>query len=86
MTAVSVLLLEASLAAILFQFAIKDNYPKRVTVLAILSVIGFSVVTTFIFPKIGQATKWIAERITMLSAIYIFLDILGLFVVIIRNV
>ena len=82
----SILLLEGALAASLFQYAIKDNYPKRVTILAIFSLLGLSIVITLIFPKIGQAMKWIAEGLAILTAIYIFLDVLGLFVVIIRNV
>ena len=81
----SVLLIELTLMTIVLQFFIKERLPKRILLLSYLPLIGFSIVAVFKFPKIKDLVSSLANRLSLLSFIYIFFDIIGLLIVIVRN-
>jgi hypothetical protein len=82
----SALLVELALMAIGLHAAIMLDKPKRLLLLSYACVLG---VTTFLvlkFPKIESVLRTVAERLMVLSFIYIFFDIIGLLIVLVRNI
>ena len=49
-------------------------------------MLGISTVFVIRYPKIGEIIRSIAKRLVVLSFLYIFLDVVGLVIVIARNV
>lgn len=82
----SVLLLVATLVAVILQFSIRDTWPQGILLISILPIFGMAAIIAIRFPKIGETVLALAGRLTILTALYIFFDILGLLVVITRNV
>jgi hypothetical protein len=82
----SALLVELAIMAIVFQNAIIHHLPKRNLVIAFALILAVSTIVVLRFPKMGDVLKWISERLIVLSFIYIFFDILGFLIVIVRNV
>lgn len=83
---VGVMLVEGTIAAIAFQITIMNHSPKRLLVITIALMLGISTILVIRFPKIGEILRSIAGRLVVLSFLYIFLDIVGLVIVIARNV
>ena len=82
----SLWLVELAIMAILFQHHIIRHLPKRNLVIAFGLILALSSLIPLRFPKVGEVLRWIADKLVILSFIYIFLDVLGLLVVILRNV
>ena len=82
---VGVMLVEGALAAIAFQFAIMQHSPKRNLIILTAIVLGISTVAVLRFPKIGEVLRSIAGRLTVLTFLYFFFDLVGLVIVIVRN-
>ena len=80
------MLVEGTVAAIACQITIMNHSPKRLLVIAIALMLGISTILVIRFPKIGEILRSIAGRLVVLSFLYIFLDIVGLVIVIARNV
>jgi len=72
--------------AIVFQYFIIYHLPKRNLVIGCALILALSTFVVLRFPKVGDMLRWVSERLVVLSFIYIFFDLLGLLVVIIRNV
>jgi hypothetical protein len=83
---VSLWLVELAIMAIVFHNHIIQHLPKRNLVISYALVLAVSTFIVLRFPKLGGALRWIAERLVVLSFLYIFFDVLGLLVVIVRNV
>ena len=83
---VGVMLVEGTIAAIAFQIAIMNHSPKKNLVIGIGLMLGISSVLVIRYPKIGELFRSIAKRLVVLSFLYIFLDVVGLMIVIARNV
>jgi hypothetical protein len=83
---VSALLVELTIMAIVFQRSIIEHLPKRNLVIGFALILAASTLLVLRFPKVGSALSWVAERLLVLSFIYIFFDVLGVLVVILRNV
>lgn len=83
---ISLWLLELSIMAIVFQNHIIRHLPKRDIVIAFALILAFSSLILLRFPGVGAILRWVADRLVILSLIYIFFDVLGLLVVIVRNV
>ena len=81
----SLWLVELAIMAILFQHHIIRHLPKRNLVIAFGLILALSSLVPIRFPKVGEVLRWIADRLVILSFIYIFFDVLGLLVVILRN-
>lgn len=82
----SVWLVELTIMAIVFQHHIVHHLPKRNLVIGYALILAVSTFVVLRFPKIGDVFRWVAERLVVLSFLYIFFDVLGLLVVILRNV
>lgn len=82
----SVMLFVGTGIAVILQFSIRDDWPKRILLISILPLFGFAAIMAIRLPKIGETVLAIAGRLTILTGIYVFFDILGLLVVIARNV
>ena len=82
----SVLLIELALMAIVLQFFIKSYLPKRILLLSYTAIIGLSIIVVPKFPKIKVLVSSLAKRLSLLTFIYIFTDIIGLLIVIARNI
>jgi hypothetical protein len=83
---VSTLLVELTVMAIIFQHFIVQHLPKRNLMIGFALILAASTLLVLRFPKVGSALSWVAERLLVLSFIYIFFDVLGVLVVILRNV
>ncbi len=81
-----VMLVEGTIAAIAFQIAIMNHSPKKYLVIGIGLMFGISSILVIRHPKIGEILRSIAKRLVVLSFLYIFLDVVGLVIVIARNV
>jgi hypothetical protein len=82
----SLWLAELTIMAILFQHAIIHYLPKRNLVIGYALILAMSAFLILRFPKVGIIFRWITEKLIVLSVLYIFFDVLGLLVVILRNV
>jgi hypothetical protein len=83
---ISLWLLELSIMAIVFQHYIIRHLPKSQIVIAFALILAFSSLILLRFPKAGAIFRWVADKLVILSVIYIFFDLLGLLVVIVRNI
>jgi len=83
---ISASLVELAVMAIVFQYFIIYHLPKRNLVIGCALILALSTFVVLRFPKVGDMLRWVSERLVVLSFIYIFFDLLGLLVVIIRNV
>jgi hypothetical protein len=83
---ISLWLVELTIMAIVFQHHIVHHLPKRNLVIGYALILAVSAFIALRFPKIGGVFRWVAERLVVLSFLYIFLDVVGLLVVILRNV
>ena len=82
----SVLLLVATIVAVILQFSIRDGSPQRLLLIGILAIFGIAAIIAIRFPKIGDTLLAVAGRLTILTLLYVFFDVLGLLVIIARNV
>jgi hypothetical protein len=82
---VSMLLLELTVMAIVFQHFIIHHLPKRNLVIGFSLLLALSTAIALRFPKVGHGLKWAGERLVVLSLIYIIFDVVGLIIVILRN-
>jgi hypothetical protein len=83
---VSVLLIEAALITIRLQYFIKFDLPKKKLLLACLPILLLSAYFALKKPWVKALMKGISERMALLSMIYVAFDVLGLLIVIARNV
>lgn len=81
----SALLLELAVMAIVFQHFIIHHLPKRNLAIGYTLILAMTTVAVLRFPKVGDVLRWVSERLVVLSFIYIFFDVLGLLIVIVRN-
>lgn len=81
----SLWLVELAIMAIVFQHHIIRHLPKRNLVIAFGLILAVSSLIPIRFPKVGNFFRWVSDRLVILSFIYIFFDVLGLVVVILRN-
>lgn len=82
---VSTWLVTLAIMAIVFQHYIIHHLPKRNLVIGFSLILMLVTAITLRFPKVGEVWCWIAERLVVLTFIYIFFDVLGVLIVIIRN-
>jgi len=82
----SLWLVELAIMAIVFQNHIIHYLPKRNLVIGYAMILAVSALIALRFPKVGTIFRWVAEKLVVLSVLYIFFDVLGLLVVILRNV
>jgi hypothetical protein len=83
---ISLWLVELAVMAVVFQHYIIAYLAKRTIVMVFAGILVVSSLILLRFPKIGDLFRWIADRLVLLSFIYIFFDVLGVLVVILRNV
>jgi hypothetical protein len=82
----SLWLVELAIMAIVFQHHIIRHLPKRNLVIGFGLILALSSLIPLRFPKFGKLLGWIADRLVILSFIYIIFDVIGLLVVILRNI
>ena len=81
----SLLLTELTLMAVGLHFAIILEKPKRLLLLSYAFVLGLTTFLVLRFPRIQNVLRAVVERLTVLSFIYIFFDMISLVIVLIRN-
>jgi hypothetical protein len=81
----SVLLVELAVMAIVFQYFIIHHLPKRNLVIGYALLLALTTGIVLRFPKVGDVLRWVSERLVVLSFTYIFFDVLGLLIVVVRN-
>ncbi len=82
----SVVLVELALMAIGLHYAIMLYKPKRLLLLSYACILGVTTYLVLRYPKIESIVRAVAERLMVLSFIYIFFDIIGLLIVLVRNI
>ena len=83
---ISLLLIEASSVAVLLQYFVKYEWPKTGLLTVAIPVMSVSAIFVLFSPRIQKAFRAIASRLLLLSIVYISFDILGILIVIARNV
>lgn len=81
----AVLLLELSIMAIVFQHLVQQYSSLRWMSVACLMILALSII---VVPKISilqKISRLLAERLTILTFLYVFFDIFGVAIVIVRN-
>jgi hypothetical protein len=81
----SALLVELAVMAIVFQYFIIHHLPKRNLVIGYALILALTTGIVLRFPKVGAVLRWVSERLVVLSFIYIFFDVLGMLIVVVRN-
>ena len=82
----SLMLVEGAIAAIVFQDVILTLGPKKLTLAIILSGMGISTILIFWSQRLREIVRVIGQRFAPLSFLYIFFVLIGLAIVIVRNV
>ncbi len=85
-TLASVLATVLALVAIALQVSIINEYPKRFLLIGIILILIGSIIAVFRVPKLEGITSSTAQRLLLLTGIYIFFDLIGVAIVLIRNV
>jgi len=85
LTTCAVLLIELSIMAIVFQHLVQQYSPLRWMFVACLMTLAISLIIVPRISKLQKITRLVAERLTILTFLYVFLDIIGVIVVIARN-
>jgi len=80
------MLVEGAVAAIAFQEVILTFGPMKMTLALILLAMAFSTVVVIWSQKLREIVRVVAQRLIILSFLYIFFDLIGLVIVIVRNV
>jgi hypothetical protein len=81
----SVFLIEAAIMAVGLQYFTKYDLPEKKLLLAYVVVILLSAFIALKFTRIKVVLEKISARLVLLSLIYITFDVLGLLIVIVRN-
>jgi hypothetical protein len=81
----SVWLIAATLIAFVLQLSIEYDWPKQLLLAGILPLLIGVSVFSLRYPKIPLFVRTLALRLTVLTLVYIALDIVGLLIVIVRN-
>ena len=80
------LVLELTITALLFQyFTVQGIYYKTELLLASTLIIGLTALLISKFDRLHHLIRSIASHLTILAYVYVFFDIVGLFIVFIRN-
>lgn len=82
---VGVITVGGAIAAISFQNAITSYSPKKLLVAAIITALGVSTILVIRFPKIRNIVRQVGKRLIILSLLYLFLDLIGVVIVVVRN-
>lgn len=81
----SLLLLEAALLAMGLHVLILNDLPKRNAILGFGILALLTVFLVLRYPKVNRGLRMLADRLGVLTAIYIFFDGLGFVIVFARN-
>lgn len=81
-----VMLVEGAIGAIVFQEVILTFGPKKMTLAIILLAMALSTVVVVWAQKLREIVRVVAQRFSILAFLYIFFDLIGLAIVIVRNV
>ncbi len=85
LTLSSVLIVELSIMAIVFQQLVLQYSSLHWMAVSCLIILAASLVILPKIPRLQQITRILAERLTILTFLYIFFDAIGVIIVIIRN-
>jgi hypothetical protein len=81
----AVLLTELSIMAIIFQHLVQQYSSFRWMFIVCLLTLAISIVIVPKISKLPKITRLLAERLTILTFLYVFFDIFGVVIVIMRN-
>jgi hypothetical protein len=85
LTLSSVLIVELSIMAIVFQQLVLQYASLRWMAVSCLIILAASLFIIPKIPKLQQITSILAERLTILTFLYVFFDVIGVIIVILRN-
>jgi hypothetical protein len=81
------MVLELNITALLFQyFTVQGLYYKTELLVASAVSIGLTVLLVSKINRLNNLVRLIASRFTILAYVYVFFDIVGLIIVIVRNI
>jgi hypothetical protein len=81
----SVVLTELSLFMMLFQWFDLQSYSRKYLLVLSLPILLLSILVVPRIPKLNQITHSIANRLTVLTTVYILFDVAGMIIVVTRN-
>ncbi len=83
-------LLNISLPGAVLSFLVHNGHPLRIIYIVLVGVVGLTVLIPTFFIMRSQRTlqfvRGLIERLSLLTLFYLFFDVVGLIIVIIRNV
>jgi hypothetical protein len=85
LTTSAVLLIELSIMAIIFQYLVLQYSSLRWMFVSCVIILALSVIIVPKLSKLKALTRSLAERLTVLTFIYVMIDIIGVIIVIVRN-
>lgn len=80
------MLVEGAIAAIAFQEVLRTSGPKKITVALILLALGLSSILVVWSGKLRKFIRIVGQRFSVLTFLYVFIDLIGLVIVVARNV
>lgn len=80
------MLFEGAFAAIAVQEVIVTHGPIKKALAIVLIVMAVSTVIVIWSERLKRLIRFVAERLAVLSLLYIFVDLIGLVIVVVRNV
>ena len=84
LTLSSILIIELTVMAIVFQHLVLHYSSFRWMIVSCLIILAASIVIIPKISKLQQIARVLAERLTILTFVYIFLDVIGVIIVIFR--
>ncbi len=85
LTLSSVLLIELTIMAIVFQHLVQQYSSLRWMFVSFVIILALSIVVIPRISKLQSLTRILAERLTVLTFIYVMIDVIGVIIVIVRN-
>lgn len=85
LTLSSVLVVEFTIMAIVFQYLILQYSSLRWMVVSCLIILAISVVVIPRISRLQDITRTLVKRLTILTFLYVFFDVVGVIIVIVRN-
>ncbi len=85
LTLCSVLLIELAIMAIVFQHLVQQYSSLRWMFVSCAIILALSIVVVPKISKLQALNRSLAERLTVLTFIYVMIDVIGVIVVIVRN-
>jgi hypothetical protein len=85
LTIASAVLVEGALFAIGLHVLILNDLPKKYAVLGFGFVVFLTILFSLRIPNLVKSVRLLSDRLSVLTSVYIFFDVLGCIIVLVRN-